>query len=151
MRFFSLPKIILFFVSIFFEKIAKIKDFGSPDPCQNPFKMPSKSMSQKTCDFPLIFADFWLLVARPEPQISCAHAVFCGLFTEIKCSLLAYVFNPKNLSKNIPKRSPNPSKIDAKNVLFFQHRFFRVSASILGVLGFQVRRAAGSARRVKAH
>ena len=59
------------------EKIAKIMDFGFPKLSQNPSKMPPKSMFQKTCDFSLIFADFWLLVARPEPQISCAHAMFC--------------------------------------------------------------------------
>ena len=66
-----------FLLPFFLEKTPKIMDFGLPKPSPNPPKMPSKSMSQKTCDFLWIFADFWLLVARAEPQISCAHAMFC--------------------------------------------------------------------------
>ena len=64
---------------------------------------------------------------------------------------MAYVFNPKNLSKTIPKRGPNPSKIDAKNVLFFNIDFFGFRPRFWRLLGLQVRRAACSARRVRAY
>ena len=33
--------------------------------------------------------------------------------------------SPKNVPKTLPKRPPNPSEIDAKNVLFLKHQFFR--------------------------
>ena len=38
------------------EKNAKIEDFGLPNPSQNPPKILSKSMSQKTCNFSPMFA-----------------------------------------------------------------------------------------------
>ena len=62
-----------FLLPFCFEKIAKIMVFGLPKRSQNPAKIHSKSMSPKTCDFSWIFADFWLLVAKAEPQISCAQ------------------------------------------------------------------------------
>ena len=58
---------------------------------------------------------------------------------------------PKNLPKTLPKRGPNPSKIDAENVLFFNIDFLRFRLRFWRVLGLQVRRAACSARRVKPH
>ena len=44
-------------------------------------------------------------------QNSC-RTIFCA-------SLLACIFEQKSLPKTLPKRGPNPSKIDAKNGLFF--------------------------------
>ena len=38
-------------------------------------------------------------------------------------SVFSCNFDPKNLSQTFPKRGPNPSKIDAKNVLFFNIDF----------------------------
>ena len=43
----------------------------------------------------------------------------------------------KNLPKTLPKRGPNPLKIDAKNVLFFNIDFFRFQARLWSLLGLQ--------------
>ena len=44
----------------------------------------------------------------------------------------------KNLPKTLPKRSPNPSKIDAKNMLFFTIHFYGFGPRFWRVLGLQV-------------
>ena len=59
------------------EKSAKIEDFGLPKPFQNLPKMPSKSTSQKTCNFHRFLRDFLVFVARADIKKTCAHAVFC--------------------------------------------------------------------------
>ena len=43
----------------------------------------------------------------------------------------------KNLPKTLPKRGPNPLKIDAKNVLFFNIDFFGFRPRFWRVLGLQ--------------
>ena len=44
----------------------------------------------------------------------------------------------KNLPKTLPKRGPNPLKIDAKNVLFVNIDFFGFRARFWSLLGFQL-------------
>jgi len=61
------PKQCFFQVRFWHRKNAKIKDFGIPKPFQNPPKILWKSRSQKTCDFPSMFARILMLVARAEP------------------------------------------------------------------------------------
>ena len=61
--FLAFQKSSYFLLPFFLEKNAKIMDFGLPKPSQNPFKMPSKSMSHKTCIFSSIFCLFWLFSA----------------------------------------------------------------------------------------
>ena len=61
--FLAFQKSSYFLFPFFLEKNAKIMDFGLPKPSQNPFKMPSKSMSHKTCIFSSIFCLFWLFSA----------------------------------------------------------------------------------------
>ena len=61
--FLAFQKSSYFLLPFFLEKNAKIMDFGLPKPPQNPFKMPSKSMSHKTCIFSSIFCLFWLFSA----------------------------------------------------------------------------------------
>ena len=51
------------------------------------------------------------------------------MFVRFSC-----IFPSKNHPKTLPKRGPNPSKIDAESV-DFQHRFFEVLASIWEGLG----------------
>ena len=119
------------------EKSAKIKDFGSPKPPQNPPKIHPKSMSQKTNNFSSIFARILMFVARASIKKSCAHAVFCWCFTQFSVSLLACIFGLKNLPKTLPKQGPNPSKIDAKNMLCFNVNFFRFRPRFWRVLGLQ--------------
>ena len=43
----------------------------------------------------------------------------------------------KNLPKTLPKRGPNPSKIDAENVLFFNIDFFGFRPRFWSLLGLQ--------------
>ena len=49
------------------EKSAEIKEFGRPKPSQNPAKTPSKSTSQKTCNFSSTLVQFCMLVAKADP------------------------------------------------------------------------------------
>ena len=64
-------------------------------------------------------------------------------------------FRSKKPTKNLSKTTSEPFQNRCRKRVVFQHRFFRVSASILEGLGpptwSQVRRAACSARRVKPH
>ena len=50
----------------------------------------------------------------------------------------ACIFGPKNLPKTLPKRGPNPSKIDAENVLFFNIVFFGFRPRFWSLLGLQL-------------
>ena len=120
------------------EKIAKIEEFELPNPFQNPFKMPSKSTSLKTCDSSLILArktrccrsaDIDFVLVFPI-RITCRTLFFTSLF--------AYIFGPKNLPKTLPKRSPNAEKIDVKNVLFFNIDFLGFRPRFWSLLGLQL-------------
>ena len=51
---------------------------------------------------------------------------------------MANIFGPKNLSKTTPKRGPNPLKIDAKNVQFFNIDFLGFGPRFWSLLGLQV-------------
>ena len=53
-------------------------------------------------------------------------------------SQIQRIFGPKNIPKTLPKRGPNPSKIDAENVLFFNIDFFGFWPAFWRVLGFQL-------------
>ena len=54
-------------------------------------------------------------------------------------------------AREVPKSRPRREKIDAGNVLFFNIHLFRFRPRFWKVLGLHVRRAAGSAWRVRAH
>ena len=71
------------------------------------FSSPSWAPSEaKKCSKPLCFT------------------VFFASRTLFFVSLFACILDPKNLPKTLPKRGSNPSKIDVKNVLFFNIDFF---------------------------
>ena len=80
--FFAFQKSSYFLLPFFLEENAKIMDFGLPKPFQNPTKMPSKSMSHKTCIFSSIFCLFWLFSAL------CAFSSKC-LKTSKNCGFVA--------------------------------------------------------------
>ena len=107
------------------EKSAKIEDFGSPKPSQNPPKMPSKSMYPKTYDFSSIFVQKMLCCKSADIDFVLVFTVFYACRTLFFKSLFACIFGSKNLPKTLPKRRPSPSKIDAKNVLFCNIDFWR--------------------------
>ena len=55
------------------------------------------------------------------------------MFLQFSC-----IFLPKNLPKTLPKRRPNPSKIDVKNVLFFNIDFFGFWTRFWSLLDLQL-------------
>ena len=68
----------------------------------------------------------------------CFGRVFGRFFGHVfNVSPFVCIFGPKNLPKTLPKRSPNPSKIDAENVLFFNIDFFGSRPRFWRVLGLQ--------------
>ena len=138
MRFFSLPKIILFFASIFSRKNRENHGFWPPKtipkPCQNAFKIDVP----KNIDFFEVFCySFCIFVILETLKIS----IFLGkttifkVFTKNVFLQFSCIFGPKNLPKTLPKRSPNPSKIDAENVMFFNIDFFGFRPRFWRVLG----------------
>ena len=119
------------------EKTAKIEVFGFPKPSQNPSKIPLKSMSPKTCIVSSIFARFLQFAAKADSGSDPLGMVFCAHQTIFPKLLFAWIFGPKNLLKTLPKQGPNPSKIDAKNVLVFSIDFFAPWPRFGSLLGLQ--------------
>ena len=64
------------------------------------------------------------------PILFACRTLFCT-------SLFACVFGPKNVPKTLEKRRPNPSKIDAKNVLFFNIDFSGFGPRFWSLLGLE--------------
>ena len=119
----------------------KIKDFGLPNPSQNPPKILSKSRFQKTCDFSSIFArcfSFFQSSISWKSLFSHGKITNFKVFVEFVLLQFSCTFGPKNLPKTLPKRGPNPSKIDAENVLFFNIDFFGFRARFWSLLGLQL-------------
>ena len=52
--------------------------------------------------------------------------------------LFPFIFNQKNLPKTSPKRRPNPSKTDVKNILLINIHFFTFRLPFRRLLGLQV-------------
>ena len=87
------------------------------------------------------FMDFcWFLVACCKSRASNFMRPRSVLLAFHRNQVFAFGirFRSKNLSKTLPKRGPNPSKIDAKNVLFFNIHFFGFRPRFGRVLGLQV-------------
>ena len=99
-------------------------DFGLPKPSPNPSKIQLKSMSQKLCDFSSIFPEKMLCRKSADIDFVLVFPIQNGSRTLFFKSLLAYILGPKSLPKTVPKRGLNLSKIDVKNVLFFNIVFF---------------------------
>ena len=140
MRFFCLPKIFLFFACVFSRKNAKINDFDFPKPSPNPSKTPSKSMFQKTSIFSRFFATVFVYLLSWKPwkyQFSLGKTTIFKVFAQNVFLQFSRIFGPKNLSKTLPKRSPNDEKIDVKNVLFFNIDFWGFRPRFWRVLGLQ--------------
>ena len=101
------------------EKNAKIKDFGLPNPSQNPSEILPKSRFQKTSIFSELFDNFFLILKTSKPwkyQFYLGKIIIFKVFAKIVFLQLSCIFGQKNLPKTLPKRGPNPLKIDAKNV-----------------------------------
>ena len=116
------------------EKSVKIEDFDLP----KPHKIPSKSMFERTWDFSWIFARKMLRCKSVDINKTLFFSNQNGSRTFFFASLCAWIFNPKTLPKTLPKRGPNPSKIDAENVLFFDMVFFGFRPRFWRVLCLQL-------------
>ena len=65
-----------------------------------------------------------------------ANTIF-KVFAKIVFLQLSCIFGPKNLPKTLPKRGPDPLKIDAKNGLFFNFDFLGFWPRFGSLLGLQ--------------
>ena len=135
MRFLSLPKIILFFASIFSRKNRKNHGFWHPKTLPKPFQNPLKIDVPKNMRI-LLEKCF---VATAPTSISYwffQYFLLVGHFSSNRFSNAFWV--QKNLPKTSPKRRPNPLKIDVKNVLFFNIDFLGFQPRFWSLLGFQL-------------
>ena len=135
MRFFCFPKISLFFATIFSRKNRENHGFCPPKTFPKPSQNPLKSDVPKNMRF---FIEFCLKNALLQKR---RHRFRIG-FSYTKWPSGAFLQNPfrvhfrsKKPTKKPSKTRPEPFKNRCRKRCFFQHRFFRVSASILEPLG----------------
>ena len=109
--FLAFQKSFHFLLPFFLEKIAKIDDFGLPKPSQNPFKIHSKSRSQKTCDFSSIFVQFfsffWCSISW-KSWFSYKKITIFKVFTKSVLLQILCSFWPKKPTKNPSKTTSEP-------------------------------------------
>ena len=120
----------------------QILDFSTILASQNPSKTLLKSYQNRCPKKHVIFHRCWLentSVARvPTRFFVLVFPILFACRTLFFTSVFSCIFGPKNLPKTLPKRGPNPLKIDAKNMLFFNIDFFRFWHRFWSLLGFQV-------------
>ena len=100
-----------------------------------------KSMSKKTYNFSQLFNTFFSNFKTSKPwkyQFYLGKITIFKVFAKIVFLQLSCIFGQKNLPKTLPKRGPNPSKIDAKNMLFFNIHFYTFWPRFWRVLSFQL-------------
>ena len=135
MRFSSLPKIILFFASIFFRKNCENHGFWPaktlPKSIQNPFKI---DVPKNMRFFIEICSKNALLQQRRHRFRIGFSNTFCLSDTFLQIAF-GMDLGSKKLTKNLSKTTSEPFQNRCQNYMFFQHRFFRVLASILEGLG----------------
>ena len=139
-RFFRLPKRMSKLTSKKRRKKCENRGFrlpkSLPKPSRNAFKIDvPKNMRFFIvfCLMFLVFSIFDFLKISVSPR---REPIF-KVFAKIVFSLFACIFGPKNLPKTLPKRCPNPSKVDAKNGLFFNFDFFGFWPRFGNLLGLQ--------------
>ena len=94
-------------------------------------------MSQKTCDFSSKLTRKVLCCKSADIDFVLVFPIQNGSRTLFFKSLVACIFDPKNLPKTLPKPRPNPLKIDVENVLFFNIDFFGFRPRFWNLLGLQ--------------
>ena len=138
----------LFFACIFSRKNRENHGFfGFPKRSQNRPKIHSKSMSPKTYDFSSNFARKMLSCNSADIDFVLVFPILFACRALFFKSLFACILRPKNLPKTLPKRRPNPLKIDAKNVLLFNIVFFRFRPRFWTLLGLQLGAKLASKRK----
>ena len=131
MRFFSLPKIILFFASIFSRKNCDNHGFWPPKTLPKPTQNAFKNEVLKNKRF---FVDFGanLLISQKcrcllRPNRSGVLLTFNTNQPLAFCIRFGFEKPPKNPSKT----RPEPFQNRCRKCIVFQHRFFRLWALIL--------------------
>ena len=131
MRFFCLPKIFLFFASVFSRKKCKNQGFWPPKTLpksiQNAFKI---DVSKNMQFFMEICSKNALLQQRRHRFRIGFSNTFCLSGTFLRIAFRMH-FGSKKPTKNQSKTTSEPFKNRCQKCVVFQHRFFRVSASIL--------------------
>ena len=87
------------------------------------------------CNFSL----FWDVRFLENHGFPFGKSLFFKVFTKSVLCQIWCSFGFKNLPKTLPKRGPNPCKIDDKNVLIFNIDFLRFRPRFWKVLGFHFR------------
>ena len=135
MRFLSLPKIILFFASIFSRKNCENHGFWLPKTLPKPSQNPFKSDVPKNMRFFIEFCSKNALLQQRRHRFRIGFSnTFCLLGTFLRIAFRMH-FDSKKPTKNHSKTTSEPFKNRCQKYVVFQHRFFRVSASILEGLG----------------
>ena len=135
MPFFSLPKIISFFVSIFYRKNCENRRFCPPK------TLPKSMQKAFEIDVPTnmrFFSDVCLKKPLPQerrPLIFAGRAIVLLAFHTFLHFAFGMHFRFKKPTKNPSKTRSEPLKNRCQKRIVFQHRFFRVSAWILEGLG----------------
>ena len=136
MRFFSLPKIILFFASIFSWKDWENHGFWPPKTVPKSFQNAFKNDVPKNMQFFIDFCSKNALLQKCRHWFSigfCSTKWLSDNFLQIAfCMHFRFI---KKLTKNLSKTMSEPLKNRWQKRVVFQHRFFHVLASILASCG----------------
>ena len=124
MQFKSLPKIITFFASIFSRKNRENHGFWPPKTLPKPSQNPLKIDVPKNMRFFIEFCSKMLCCNSADIDFVLVFPILFACRALFFESLFECIWGPKNLPKTIPKRGPNPLKIDVENVSFFNIVFF---------------------------
>ena len=151
MRFLSLPKIILFFASIFSRKNRENHGFWPPKTLPKPSQNPLKIDVPKNMRFFMDFCSIFVACCKSRTSKFMRPRSVLLTFHTIQCFAFRMHFGSKKPTKNRPKSRSEPFKNRFKKRVVFQHRFFHVLGSILEPPGLPIRRAACSAWRVRPH
>ena len=134
MRFLSLPKIILFFASIFSRKNRENHGFwppkAIPKPSQNAFKIDVPKNIQFLEVFCHCFCMFVIFETLKISIFPRENHYFQG-FRQKRVFALFDKFSLKKPSKNPSKTEPDPFQNRCQERIVFQRLYFRASASIL--------------------
>ena len=135
MRFLSLPKIILFFASIFSRKNRENHRFWPPKTLPKPSQNPFKIDVPKNMRFFMDFGCFLVACCKSRTSNFMRPRSVLLAFHNNQVFAFGMRFWSKKPTKNLSKTRPEPFKNRCRKRVVFQHRFFQVSASILEPLG----------------
>ena len=128
-------------------KISIFRPFGLSKTLPKPFQNPSKIDVQKNIQFFRAFEKNFSNFKTSKPwkyQFYIGKITIFKVFAKIVSLQLSCIFGQKNLPKTLPKRGPNPSKIDAKNASVFNIDFLGFRPRFWSLLGLKVGAKLGS-------